>query len=127
MIKKILFSLLLAISISYGDVEDDLIYISNTMTDCANKDKVKYVALMANINQYNNGKDIFQAVKLFADYVNKYCSNEANMINRISSDYNAKGQAAIIAQLIAMQMENISNWFAKGTKQFDNITNEILK
>ena len=124
---KILISLLLAISISYGDTADDLHYMSSIMTDCANKDKVKYIALMTNINQYTNGDDTFEAIQLFADYIDRYCSNEANMINRIANNYSKKGQAAIVMQLIAMQMKNISNWFDKGYRQFNDITSEILK
>lgn len=125
--KRIILSLLLAISFSYADAANDLRYMSSIMTDCANKDKVKYIALMANINQYTDGNDTFEAIQLFADYIDKYCSNEAQIINRIASNYTQKGQAAILMQLIAMQMKNISNWFSNGYQQFTVITSEILK
>lgn len=124
---KIVFSLLLAISFSYADAADDLKYMSSIMTDCANRDKVKYIALMTNINQYTDGNDTFETIQLFADYIDRYCSNEAETINRIASKYTKKGQAAIVMQLIAMQMKNISDWFNVGYRQFTEITSEILK
>lgn len=124
--KKLFLVIMLAMSISYSDSGRDLDYMNNLVVDCANRDMLKFTALMANMNWNKDTERKLEAIQLFYEYMERYCSNESMKILRIMENYNQKGKAAIIMMLISHQMKNISKWFKLGETQFNNYANNIL-
>lgn len=121
--KRVLLIIMLAMSISYSKPTDDVEYISSLLTDCANRDLLKYITLLTNMARTGRSDS---SLSLYSDYIINYCPNELAPINSVLNRYNTRGRAAILAGAIGMQYSEVAGYFKSESEDYLKIIENIL-